>query len=164
MTRSTTKSRWLVLAVCVFVPACGGSSGSPPSASPSAPALQVGGTYAITKSITDNTCDDSRAAFTGSGTVAHSAGASTFTLNDTFRDFPGSLAPNGSFTVSPQMGVQHLGAPVTISFESGRFTATGFEAQVRLDINGPLGQPPFAVCRVGQAWRGTKQGTPNVIP
>jgi hypothetical protein len=140
--------------------ACGGN-GPAPSASP---LLQVGGTYQIVKTTTENTCDGNLTPSTVTGAVTHVAGATTLTLNDSFTSFNGSIETDGRFTMPSLATAPHLGAPVTTTFEAGRFSAGGFEAQVRLDINGPLGTPPFAVCRVTQSWRGTKQGAPNVIP
>jgi hypothetical protein len=146
------------------IAACGGAGSSAPS-SPSLPALlQVGGAYVITKTITENTCDGNLSPATGIGVVTHTPGTLTFTLNDSFSAFPGDLMSSGAFAIPAQATPPHLGAPVTTTFESGRFTVGGFEASVCLDIDGPRGQPPFAVCRVSQIWRATKQGAPNVIP
>jgi hypothetical protein len=142
--------------------ACGSSGGGP--ATPAAPQLQVGGAYQITKTITENTCDGNLTPAGGSGSVTHAPGGSTFTLSDSFTQFPGTVQANGTFTIASQATAPHLGAPVTTAFESGRFTTAGLEALVRLDINGPLGQPPFSVCRVTQRWQGIKLGSPNVIP
>ena len=147
------------MAVCA-ASACGGSGPSTPSTQQ----IQVGGTYRIVKTTTENTCDGNLTPSTVTGSVAHASGASSFTLNDSFSQFGGSVQSNGGFAIAPQATAPHLGAPVTTVFESGRFTSSGFDARVRLDINGPLGQPSFAVCRVSQAWQGTKQGSPNVIP
>lgn len=116
------------------------------------------------KPSTENTCDGNLTPSTGAGIVTHAAGGTAFTLNDSFSQFSGTVQGSGAFSIAPQPTAPHLGAPVTTVFESGRFTAVGFDAQVRLDINGPLGTPPFGVCRVSQTWRGVKQGSPNVIP
>lgn len=144
--------------------ACGGARGGAPSSPSPSPLLQVGGAYLITKTITENTCDGNLTPATGSGVVTHAPGALTFTLNDSFSAFVGSLMAGGVFAIPAQATPPHLGAPVMTTFENGRFTVGGFEASVRLDIDGPRGQPPFAVCRVSQIWRATKQGAPNVIP
>lgn len=144
--------------------ACGGATGGAPSSPSPSPILQVGGAYLITKTITENTCDGNLNPATGSGVVSHTPGALAFTLNDSFSAFAGNLRSDGAFSIPAQATPPHLGAPVMTTFENGRFTVSGFEASVRLDIDGPRGQPPFAVCRVSQIWRATKQGAPNVIP
>jgi hypothetical protein len=146
------------------VAACGGASAGAPSSPSLPPLLRVGGAYLITKTITENTCDGNLSPATGSGVVTHTPGALTFTLNDSFSAFAGNLLPGGAFAIPAQATPPHLGAPVTTAFDRGQFTVGGFEASVRLDIDGPRGQPPFAVCRVSQIWRATKQGAPNVIP
>jgi hypothetical protein len=143
--------------------ACDGSGGST-AATPTPTQLRIGGNYTIVKTTIENTCDGNLTPSTITGTVTHTAGASMFTLNDSFSLFPGTVQTNGTFSIAPQPTAPHLGAPVTTVFESGRFTAAGFDAQVRLDTNGPLGTPAFGVCRVSQTWRGVKQGSPNVIP
>ena len=151
----------------VVIAACGATGcGANAGASAPAPAqLQVAGGYQIMKTTTENTCDGNLTPATVIGAVSQTAGAPAFTLNDSFTEFAGSVQTNGAFTIPPQATAPgHTGAPMTTVFESGRFTISGFDAQVRLDINGPLGQPPFAVCRVSQTWRGTKLGSPNVIP
>lgn len=150
--------------IALALTACGGARGGAPSSPSPSALLQVGGAYLITKTITENTCDGNLSPATGSGVVTHTPGTLTFTLNDSFSAFAGNLMSNGAFAIPTQATPPHQGAPVTTTFESGRFTVGGFEASVRLDIDGPRGQPPFAVCRVSQVWRATKQGSPNVIP
>src|SRR5215510_3533494 len=143
--------------------ACGGGQ-SPPS-SPTPVQLQVGGAYQILKTTLENACDGILTPGTVTGTVSHTAAAQTFTLNDSFTSFSGTVQSNGAFAiVATPTAPGHTGAPMTTVFDGGRFTTTGFEVQVRLEINGPLAPEPFPACRVTQVWRGTKQGAPNVIP
>jgi len=151
------------LLLAVALPACSGGRGSPSSPSPAQ--LQVGGAYTIVKSIAENTCDGNLTPGTVSGTVTHASAAQAFTMNDSFVTFSGTVQSNGAFTIPPTPTPPgHFGVPLTSVFEGGRFTTNGFEVQVRLDVNGANGQPPFPDCRVSQVWRGTKQGSPNVIP
>jgi len=157
----TFAHRFVIVTLCIGLATCG----SDPS--PSAPAsrlLQVGGSYQITKTGQEDTCGGPLTPFVGAGAVAHTPGAGTFLLSDSFTEYRGNVSPDGTFTVAAQNTAPHQGAPVVTSFQNGRFAAEGFNVQVRLDIDGPRGTPAFPACFVAQSWRGVKQGSPNVIP
>ena len=143
------------LPLVVSLAACGSSAPS----TPPAPLIQVGGTYDIRKTVTLDTCGSGTTLFTNPGTVTHTPGASNFVLNDHgTRDLPGTVAPDGSFTLAASRGVVQGTVPALDTFDEGRFTATGFHLRDTTDLQA---EPP---CRIVASWDATKQGTPNVIP
>jgi len=144
---------------------CGGGGGT---GGPSAAALQVAGTYDIRKSVTEDTCGLSHPGdvFTNPGTVQHSPGATEFVLNDHgTRDLPGTVRRDGGFDLRPTSSLVMGTIPATDTFESGRFTATGFVLRVTTVLQrSPVEGAPDGPCRVVTLWDATKQGAPNVIP
>src|SRR5260221_11053088 len=85
--------------------ACGGGN-SP--ATPSGAQLAVAGTYDIRKTVTADTCGLSAPGdtFSNPGEVRHTAGASTFVLNDHgTRDLPGTVNRDGTFSLAVSRGL-----------------------------------------------------------
>jgi hypothetical protein len=152
-------SRWCLVAVSLGRAGCGGSS-----AAMAPRLLSVGGSYALTKTVLEDTCGGPVTAFTFAARVTHSPGAAAFVLNDSFNDLAGTVSADGAFAIPHLRTGTHQGAAVTSAFESGRFTANALDVRVRLEVDGPSGSPPFPACAVTEAWHGAKQGPPNVIP
>lgn len=150
---------WSTAVAATLVAACGGSS---PAAPPQA--ISVGGTYALTKTVLEDACGGAIRTFVFTARVRHDPGSSSFVLTDSFNDLPGRVESDGSFAIPATRTGTESGAAVVSTFEPGRFTATGFEVAVRIDIDRPSGTPPGPACRVRESWAGLKQGTPNVLP
>jgi hypothetical protein len=154
------KRPFLVLFLVVSA-ACSGSSPS----SPSGPQLSVGGNYDIRKTIVSDSCGQSSpgSAVSNPGEVRHTAGATTFVLNDHgTRDLPGTLSRDGSYTMASQRSLVMDSIAAVDTFENGRFTASGFEMRVTTDLASTPGGGP--ACRIVANWAAAKQGSPNVIP
>ena len=138
---------------------CGGNTSTPPS-SPTGPnpaALQVAGMYQISQTAVDDTCGMSSAPVTFAGTVAHTAGGTTFTLTDTVgTNFNGTVERDGNFIATAAIGPDSGGQTYSERLE-GRFTTTGFSATLRVDVS-PRN------CRFTRSWIAAKQGAPNVFP
>ncbi len=154
-----TRRIWSAAAFAAAVAGCGGSS---PAAPPSG--ISVGGTYGLTKTVLEDACGGAIRTFAFTARVRHDPGSASFVLNDSFNDLPGRVEPGGAFTIPATRTGTEGGAPVVSTFDTGRFTATGFEVPVRIDIDRALGTPPAPACRVRESWAGIKQGTPNVLP
>jgi hypothetical protein len=90
--------------------------------------------------------------------VTHVPGATTFSLVHGGLQATGSVSRDGAFTTQP-LGVEDPLGPAQLAI-SGRFTATGLEATVTVDVQRGAPSPP---CRYVVAWSGTKRGAPNVI-
>lgn len=146
-------------ALAAALASCGGSSPAAP-----VPALSVGGSYRLNKTVLEDDCGGTLTTFVFAAQVRHDPGAASFVLNDSFNDLPGRVESDGTFTVPALRTGTEQGAAVVTTFDAGRFTAAGFEVQVRLDVDRPSGTPPAPACRVRENWRGVKQGSPNVIP
>ncbi|HZR25281.1 MAG TPA: hypothetical protein VFA59_16920 [Vicinamibacterales bacterium] len=151
--------RWWGVAM-VMVSACGGSS-------PSAPAVQisVGGSYDIRKTVVSDTCGSFApgTVFSNPGEVRHTAGATTFVLNDHgTRDLPGTINSDGTFALAASRSLVMNTINAVDTFDGGRFTTTGFELRDTTDLDAnPNGG---GACRSVATWTGTKSGAPNVIP
>jgi hypothetical protein len=147
---------WLIAIAAAI--GCGGRTSTPPP-SPTGPtgALQVAGTYQISQTAVDDTCGVSSAPISFTGTVAHTAGGTIFTLTDTVgTNFNGTVERDGNFTAMATVGPDSGGQTYSERLE-GRFTATGFSATLRVDVS-PRN------CRFTRSWTAAKQGAPNVIP
>jgi hypothetical protein len=158
----------LILIFCLWFIAiidtagCGGNTSTAPS-SRTSPAgsnpgtLQVTGTYQISQTAGDDTCGMSSATVSFEGTVAHTAGGTTFTLTDTVgTNFTGTVERDGNFTATATIGPDSGGQTYSERLE-GRFTATGFSATLRVEVS-PRD------CRFSRNWTAAKQGAPNVFP
>jgi len=124
----------------------------------------VAGQYDIQKLVVEDTCDTMLAGqtFTNPATVRHTAGATAFVLNDHgTRDLPGTVRPDGSFTLDPARAIVHGSIPALDTFDNGRFTSTGFGVRNTTALDAT---PISAACNVVAEWTATKQGAPNVIP
>ena len=140
---------------------CGGSTPTPQpgptSPTPNPGALQVAGTYQISQIAVDDTCGMSSAPISFGGTVAHTPGATTFTLIDTAGTrFSGTVERDGNFNATATQGPDSGGQTYSERLE-GRFTTTGFSATLRVDVS-PRN------CQFTRSWTAAKQGAPNVFP
>lgn len=149
------------LAIAVCSVACGSGGSSPnaptPTPSPMPGVLQVAGQYQITQQGVTDTCGQGTQIPSVSGTVTHTPGGSTFTLADTGgTTFTGTVQTTGSFSANAQFGPDASGQTFVQQLE-GRFTTSGFTAELRVDVR-PRN------CNFTRAWSATKQGAPNVIP
>jgi len=157
----------IVRVVCaltvVGLAACG--RGAVPTA-PSPPRIFVAGAYDIRKTVISDTCGISApgSSFSNPGEVRHSAGATTFVLNDHgSRDLPGTLSPDGTFTIAPTRALVMGTINAVGTWDGGRFTTAGFDVRETTDLEtSPMdGGPP---CRVVTAWAAARQGGQNTIP
>jgi hypothetical protein len=149
------QTRMAAAALAALLVSCGGSSPA---------ALSVGGSYRLSKTVLEDDCGGTITTFVFAAQVRHDPGATSFVVNDSFNDLPGRVESDGTFTIPALRTGTEQGAAVVSAFDAGRFTAAGFEVQVRLDIDRPSGTPPAPACRVRENWQGVKQGSPNVIP
>jgi hypothetical protein len=153
MTRSTTIPAFAV-AAALAAGACGGSKGP---AQPTAGVLQVGGQYQITQQAVTDTCAQTGQPAAVTGTVAHTAGANTFTLTDTGgTSFTGTVQNNGDLAANAVFGPDGAGQTFTQTLQ-GRFTTTGFTATLAVHVT-PRN------CDFTRNWAATKQGAPNIFP
>jgi hypothetical protein len=150
---------WLIAIVHTI--GCGGNPSTP--SSPTSPTgsnpgvLQVAGSYQISQTAVDDTCGMSSAPVSFAGTVAHTAGATTFVLTDTVGTrFTGTVERDGNFTATATQGPDSGGQTYFERLE-GRFTTSGFSSALRVDVS-PRN------CRFTRSWTAVKQGAPNVIP
>ena len=144
--------------VCfVALPGCGGgSSPGSPSTPPPTASPQVGGSYAVAVALLDNDCAGAPTVQAQPTSVAHTAGATSFTLTHGGLQVAGSVSRDGTFTTTP-LAVGDAQGPATLAM-AGRFTTGGLEATVTVDVAASAGP-----CRYRVSWTGTKQGAPNVI-
>lgn len=145
----------LILAAMAATWACGGSSGP---GTPSPTALQVGGTYQVTPTVLQSACG-SVTVQPGSAEVTHTAGAAELRLSHAGQTYAGRVERSGAFATDPLVITFAAGSTDTVRIE-GRFTATGFEANVTVDT----AHTGAAPCRYLVGWQATKQGRANVIP
>jgi len=147
--------RFLFLTAAFAHTGCGSTGGPLPTPSPAV--LQVGGTYQITQQAVSDTCGQTGNPVPVSGTVTHTPGASTFTLRDTGgTTFSGTVQNNGEFTATATFGPDAAGDTFAQRL-AGRFTTTGFTAQLDVEVS-PRN------CRFTRAWTAAKQGAPNIFP
>jgi hypothetical protein len=142
------------LACCAI--ACGGSPSSP--SQPGSPQLQVAGSYQITPTLVQNACGSVTVA-PGPAQVTHTAGQSDMRLSHVGQTYTGRVQNSGAFTTDPLAIPSGSGSTDTVAM-TGRFTASGFEADVTVDA----AHAGAAPCRYVVHWQATKQGSANVIP
>lgn len=148
------KNRLPWLALCLA--SCGGGA-TPPSTTPSQAAVpQVGGSYDVQVRLQQNDCPVAPTIQAQPTTVTHTAGASSFTLVHGGLTASGSVARDGVFTTQA-LAVQDSQGPATLTM-AGRFTASGLDATVTVNVTAPSG-----ACRYLVGWTGSKQGPPNVL-
>jgi hypothetical protein len=131
---------------------CGGSSTSPSTAR----TLQVAGQYQITQQTVSDACGGGQPPSV-SATVAHTAGANTFSMSDSGgTTFTGTVQNSGQFTATATFGPDANGQTFSQQLQ-GSFTTSGFTATLGVHAT-PRN------CDFTRSWTATKQGTPNVIP
>jgi len=119
--------------------------------------LYVAGQYPTDVSLTQNSCQGIQVASMPT-TVTHRAGSTDLSLSHAGNTYTGTIERDGSFmTVPRSLGSAAETHRLSIS---GRFSTTGFEATVTVEVsrNGTLS------CSYVVSWMGTKTGEPNVIP
>ena len=152
------RARGCVAVVFVFgVAGCGGGGGGT-GPTQSAPMIQVAGSYPTAVALLDNDCG-AVSVQPNTTTVTHVPGAARLTLGHAGLTYNGSLAGDGTFTTDPLDVRDQDGSTLTIRI-TGRFTLTGFDATVTVDVARAAGSR----CRYQVRWTGTKQGGPNVLP
>ena len=125
---------------------CGDSSGrntGPP---------RVAGTYATAVALRENTCG-AVTVQPNPTVIEQQAGSTAFTLRHAGQSYTGTLSQDGAFTTQPRTlaaGAETLTLSIT-----GRFAGSGFEADVRVDVQRPT---PSPACFYVVHWTGTKQG------
>jgi hypothetical protein len=137
---------------------CGGGGGGGGHTTPPTPVIQVAGTYPTAVALLDNDCGTVTVQ-PNTTTVGHTPGAARLTLTHAALTYNGSLAGDGGFSTDPLEVRDADGSSLTIRI-SGRFTLTGFDATVAVDVARTTGSR----CRYQVRWTGTKQGGPNVLP
>ena len=142
---------WLVAAL---VTGCGG--GATP-VTPTPGVLQVAGQYQIAQQGITDTCGQGTQIPSVTATVAHAAGAGTFSMADSGgTTFTGTVESSGDFTANAVFGPDAAGQTFTQRLQ-GRFVTTGFTAQLSVQV-------APRTCAFTRAWTATKQGAPNVFP
>jgi hypothetical protein len=145
----------LLLLALAGTSGCGGSS---TPAAPAPTALQVGGSYQISPTLLQNACG-SVTVQPGPADVAHTAAATSLRLTHAGQSYSGRVERSGSFAMDPLVISLAQGSTDTVRIE-GRFTTSGFEANVTVDA----AHAGAAPCRYVVGWQATKQGGANVIP
>ena len=150
------RQRIPAMAVASLLAACGGGSSSSPTPTTASP--QVGGQYDVAVRLLENDCRATPAVQTQATSVAHSPGATDFTLTHGVLRATGSVSRDGTFTTQP-LAVQDAMGPAVLTI-AGRFTTAGLEATVTVAVS-PAAPDPS--CRYVVGWTGAKQGPPNVL-
>lgn len=154
------EGRALVAMAALLVSAgCGSGGGSTPG-QPSAAQIQVGGQYDVAVALASNACG-SVTVQAQPTTVAHTAGATRFTLTHGANAFGGTLSSDGTFVTDALTLTDADGSRLSVVLQ-GRFTTTGLQATVTVDVSARPGGA--ADCRYVVQWTGNKLGSPNVLP
>ena len=148
------KKRLPWLALCLA--SCGGGATPPTTTPPSTAVPQVGGQYDVAVRLQQNDCAAAPVVQPQPTSVAHTAGASSFTLAHGGLTVAGSVARDGAFTTQA-LAVADPQGPAFLTM-AGRFTTSGLEATVTVAVTAASG-----ACRYLVGWAGTKQGSPNVL-
>jgi hypothetical protein len=158
MTRAGAPARRTLACVVLLaaLAGCGGGGGGTPT--PSSRVIQVAGTYPTAVTLGENSCG-TVTVMPNPTVVAHTPGATRVTLTHVGTSYSGPLAADGTFTTEAVTVRDSAGTASTIRI-AGRFSATGFDAQVTVDVQPASG----AACRYIVRWVGTKDGAPNVLP
>lgn len=117
--------------------------------------LSVGGTYDTAVTLKENSCSGVTVQ-PNPTTVTHKPGEATLTLSHAGNDYPGTIDPDGSFETEPK--VLPAGRYSVIVSIAGKFSQTGFEADVKVDMK------TAAPCAYVVHWVGTKLGGTNELP
>jgi len=118
----------------------------------------VGGAYQINPTLLQSSCG-SVTVLPGPAQVAHTAGASDLRLSHAGQTYTGRIERSGAFVTDPRAITFAAGSTDTVRME-GRFTTSGFEANVTVDA----AHAGAAPCRYVVGWQATRQGGANVIP
>jgi hypothetical protein len=145
--------RSFMLAASLVASGCGGDGGGRTGPSPAA-TLQVSGTYATAVTLQEDACGGVTVQPQPT-TVTQSAGR--VALQHAGTTYSGPIGGDGAFSTD-EVRLSGADGPLAIRI-AGRFTATGFDALVTVDV-----QRASGACRYVVRWAGTKQGPPNVIP
>jgi hypothetical protein len=143
-------------AAVLFLASCGGG-GSSPTSPPAATSPQVSGQYDVAVRLLENDCSAAPTVAPQPTSVAHTSGASDFTLTHGGLRVTGTVSRDGTFTTQPVSVTDALGpAVLTVA---GRFTTSGLDATVTVSVT-PAAAPS---CRYLVGWTGIKRGSPNVL-
>ena len=158
---------FLALVSSIALGACSSDEGAPAPGTPSDAGstadardptlLFVAGQYPTTVALTQNSCTGIRVEPMTTA-VTHAAGSSDLLLVHAGVTYTGTIEKDGAFVTTPQsVGPASETHRLTIN---GRFSITGFEAAVSVDVikNGAVS------CAYTVSWTGAKTGEPNVIP
>jgi hypothetical protein len=130
-------SSWLVAVLAI------GCHNAPPAPA----ASPIAGTYQTSVSLTSSSCTGVTVQ-NNPTTVAHTSGATAFSLTHVGQVYAGSLASDDSFTTAPKsIPVGTTAHTLTIA---GRFTGAGFVADVTAVVTGSTS------CQYLVHWVGTK--------
>jgi hypothetical protein len=148
------RSRALPIAVLCAVAAasCGGAAVAPTAVA------SIGGDYATAVSLGQNGCGDVRVE-PRTTRVDHAPGATTFRMTHGGISWSATLAPGGGFTTHTATVSDAASGTSSTLRAAGRFSASGFEADVTVAQQSGAGACSYAV-----HWTGTKSGAPNVLP
>ncbi len=144
MRRST-----IMLSLCLLPLACSAQKTISPQTG-----MLVSGTYDTAVRLGNNTCG-SVTVQDRPTTIAHTAGATTFTLTHV-NNFTGTLKADATFTTAPLV-LTDASATTTVSI-TGKFLERGLEADVRVQVDRA---GTAQDCEYTVHWTGTKQGSPN---
>jgi hypothetical protein len=117
----------------------------------------VAGQYTVAVQLLQNDCAATPTVQPQPTSVAHSPGAATFVLTHGGLSLTGTVNRDGTFTTQP-VPVPDPQGPATLT-AAGRFTASGMDATVTVDVS-PAAAPS---CRYVVGWTGAKQGASNVL-
>jgi len=120
--------------------------------------IQVGGAYQVNPTLLANGCG-SVTVQPGPAQVAHTPGAADLRLSHAGQTHTGRIERSGAFVTDPLVISFAAGSTDTVRME-GRFTTSGFEANVTVDAAHTGASP----CRYVVGWQASRQGGANVIP
>lgn len=127
------------LAALLVAASCAGTSSIPTS--------PIAGTYQTAVTLTSSTCTGITVQ-NNPTTIAHTSGATTFTLTHAGQTYNGTLGMNDAFTTAAKpIAVGTTTHTLTIS---GSFTSGGFVADVTAVVTGS------ASCQYVVHWQGTR--------
>lgn len=122
--------------------------------------LLVAGNYEVSLEYRSNTCPFQDALGSLRVAVRHTPDAPTLTLVDGNATFAATIDSTASFRTTPLSGSDGRGNQLSGIQLTGRFTRTGFDADLGVNVLPPAG----VACRYVISWTGRKLGPDNVIP
>lgn len=144
-----------LLAACAGQPTPGPG---PDAGRSTAPGVSVGGAYSTRVSLTSSTCGAVEVRDEPT-TVSQVPDDAALALTHAGTRHAGTIGLDGAFTTSPRV-LAAGDSTFTVSI-GGRFSRTGFEAEVHVEVAQP---GPPAGCAYDVHWAGTKQGPANTLP